>query len=81
MTDAVLYDVSAYLPRCGSCCQCPLQTAVLGVHRAQAPGPAPDWPCCCLGCAVSGEAIVSSAGCTSSGPQLCPRLLHDPACM
>lgn len=63
-----------------NCCLCPRPTVVPRVHRAQAPGPAPDWLCCCLCYAVSGEAIVSSGGCTASGPPLCPLLPWDPAC-
>lgn len=74
-----VFDASPDPPRYGSCCPCPLQTAALGGH--QAPAPAAAWLCCCPCYAASGEAIVSSADCTASGPPLSPRFLGDPACM
>lgn len=74
--------VTHHLPLSGSCCQCPLQTAGLGSPRAppaRAPGPAPDWPCCCPCYEVSGEAISSTGDRTASRPLLCPHLLSAPA--
>lgn len=76
--------VNHHLPLSGSCCPCPLQTAGLGSPRAppaQAPGPAPDWLCCCPCYEVSGEAISSTGDCTASRPLPYPHLLPAPARM
>lgn len=70
-----------HLPLSGSCCLCLLPTAGPGSPRAppeRAPGPAPDWPCCCPCYEVSGEAISSTGDRTASHLLLCPHLLSAP---